>query len=227
MSKSPKILIVDDEKNILILLKKVLDDMHYAVETCAEGIKALSILNKQNIDVVLLDLNLPDLGGIEILKSISQMPQKPDVIIITAFGNIENAVEAMKLGAVDFMQKPFTPEQVRNTVMKVIERRSFALNDAVNYDQSIEMAKKLIKDGLYKQAAEYAQKAIDFLPSNPEGYNFLGAILEIKGDLKNAIEAYQTACHIDPMYEPARKNLERITKLHRNRNIELDMSKLK
>jgi DNA-binding NtrC family response regulator len=227
MPNKPKILIVDDEKNILILMKKVLDDSNYSVDTCLEGIKALSILNKQKIDILLLDLNLPDLGGMEILKDIGRMEYKPDVIIITAFGNIENAVEAMKLGAVDFMQKPFTPEQIRNTVAKVLERRNFALNDAGNYDQNIEMSKKLIKDGLYKQASEFAQKAIDFMPSNPEGFNFLGAILEIRGDLKNAIEAYQTACHIDPLYEPSRKNLERITKLHRNRDIELDMSKLK
>lgn len=227
MPHKPKILIVDDEKNILILMKKVLDDTNYTVETYTEGIKALNILNKQHIDILLLDLNLPDLGGMEILKNIRQNENKPDVIIITAFGNIENAVEAMKLGAVDFIQKPFTPDQIRDTVRKVLGRRNFAKDDTLNYDESIEMAKKLIKDGLYKQASEYAQKAIDFVPSNPEGYNFLGAILEIRGDLKNAIEAYQTACHIDPLYEPSRKNLERITKLHRNRDIELDMSKLK
>jgi DNA-binding NtrC family response regulator len=227
MSQKQKILIVDDEKNILLLMKKVLDELNFSVDTCMEGIKALTLLQKQNIDLLLLDLNLPDIGGMDILKSIGHMARKPDVIIITAFGNIENAVETMKLGAVDFMQKPFTPDQIRSTVLKVMERRNFALNDTVNYDQSIEMAKKLIKDGLYKQASEFAQKAIDFMPSNSEGYNFLGAILEIRGDLKNAIEAYQTACHIDPMYEPARKNLERITTLHRNRDIELDMSKIK
>lgn len=227
MSDKPKILVVDDEKNILILIKKVLEESPYSVESCAEGSKALAILKKQKIDVLLLDLNLPDIGGIEILKSLVNQLHKPDVIIITAFGNIDNAVETMKLGAVDFIQKPFSPDQIRDTVRKVLERRNFAMNDTSNYEQSIEMSKKLIKDGLYKQASEFAQKAIDFLPSNPEGYNYLGAILEIRGDLRNAIEAYQTACHIDPMYEPARKNLERITKLHRNRDIELDMSKFK
>ncbi|HNW99950.1 MAG TPA: response regulator [Candidatus Cloacimonadota bacterium] len=227
MSNKTKILIVDDEKNILTLLKKTLDHMDYDVSTAEDGNKALTHLQKEDYDILFLDLNLPDITGMEILQRLSRQQQKPDIVIITAFGNIDNAVEAMKLGAVDFIQKPFTPDQIRSTVLKLIERRNFALNDTSNYDQSIEMAKKLMKDGLYKQAGDYAQKAIDFMPSNPEGYNYLGAILEIRGDLKNAIEAYQTACHIDPKYEPARKNLESITKLHRNRDIELDMSKLK
>lgn len=227
MNNKIKILLVDDEKNILILLKKVIDSLHYTVTTCDDGAEALELLRKESFDILFLDLYLPHVSGMEILKDISSHPVKPDVIIITAFGNIENAVEAMQLGAVDFVQKPFTPEQIRDIITKVMARRSIALDDADNYEQALESAKKLMKDGLFKQATEFVQKAIDLMPSNPEGYNFLGAVLEIRGDLRNAIEAYQTACHIDPAYEPSRKNLERITRLHRNRDIELDMSKLK
>ena len=115
----------------------------------------------------------------------------------------------MKLGAVDFIRKPFSPTEVREIVRQVFDREALVEDDATDYRTLIEICKRAIQDGRFEEAGEVARRAIARDPAQPEAYNLFGAILEIRGDSQEALKFYRAALDIDPTYQPARANLER------------------
>jgi len=116
------ILIVDDEKNIRLTLSTSLEALGVETISAENGEEALVKLREKEFGLILLDLHMPGVDGMEVLRRVRE--NRPDIriIILTAYGTIELAVEAMKLGAVDFIQKPFVPEQIRERVARVMSR---------------------------------------------------------------------------------------------------------
>ena len=119
---SSKILIVDDEPFNLDVLEQELTDLGYAVERASEGAQALSEVDKLAPELVLLDYLMPGMNGIEVLHAIRKTHKDLPVVIVTAHGSIELAVEAIKAGADDFITKPFDPEHLALVVKKNLER---------------------------------------------------------------------------------------------------------
>ena len=116
-----KILIVDDEKNMRLILNKILSKEGYEIYQAENGKQALKEVKKSSPDLVLLDLKLPDINGIEVLEKIKQHDNSIIVIILTAYGDIKNAVEAMKLGAYDYLKKPFDNEEMILVIKKALD----------------------------------------------------------------------------------------------------------
>jgi two-component system, NtrC family, nitrogen regulation response regulator NtrX len=123
MSVNPKILIVDDEAGIRESLSSILRDERYSVEAVDSAELALERLHSGNVEVVLLDVWLPGMDGMEALSRIQSLPQPPSVIIISGHGTIETAVRATKLGAFDFIEKPLSLERIIVLVRNAIEQR--------------------------------------------------------------------------------------------------------
>jgi two-component system nitrogen regulation response regulator NtrX len=123
MSASPKILIVDDEAGIRESLSSILRDERYSVEAVESAELALERLSSGSVEVVLLDVWLPGMDGMEALSRIQSLPQPPSVIIISGHGTIETAVRATKLGAFDFIEKPLSLERIIVLVRNAIEQR--------------------------------------------------------------------------------------------------------
>jgi len=115
-----KILVVDDESIIRENLERILSEENYQVTSVATGEEALSFLKETDVDVVLLELNLPDTTGIEVLKKGKELDPDLLVIIITGYASVESAVQALKLGAYDYIKKPFKAD-----VIKLIVRLAF------------------------------------------------------------------------------------------------------
>jgi two-component system response regulator AtoC len=135
----PVILLVDDEDTIRLFLEKTLREEGYEALTAATGGEALEIAMNELPDLMLLDLKLPDINGIEVLKRIKEEIPEVCVIMLTAFGDIETAVSAMKKGAFDFVSKPVNLEQLMLTVQKGLEsqkltRELFQLRRRVKLD---------------------------------------------------------------------------------------------
>jgi DNA-binding NtrC family response regulator len=107
------ILVVEDERIVRDSLSEWLMDEGYKVRTVKDGYEALKVINEGPVDVIVLDMKMPGLNGLEVLKELRARGTQARVIIITAYGSIENAVEAMKLGAVDYITKPFPPESLK------------------------------------------------------------------------------------------------------------------
>jgi DNA-binding response OmpR family regulator len=199
------ILIVDDEKNIRLALSMALEKLEIPVETAASGEEAMDKLEQGSYEIMLLDLRMPGMDGMEVLRRVSQQRPEIKVIIITAYGSIEMAVEAMKLGAVDFLQKPFDAADVRRVVRRLLVRTW----GAQGYDYYLAMAKRRVQERYFDVAAVYAQKAVFLNPERPEALNLLGGIAEAKGNRQEALDYYRGALTRDPDYAPAKLNLER------------------
>ncbi|MGH7766512.1 MAG: sigma-54-dependent transcriptional regulator, partial [Candidatus Binatia bacterium] len=119
-----KILIVDDEPFNLDLLEQELTDRGYAVERAGGGLEALGKVESFHPDLVLLDYQMPGMNGVDVLKELRGRGYDTPVIMITAYGTIERAVQAMKEGAYDFIPKPFEPDHLALVVRKALERES-------------------------------------------------------------------------------------------------------
>jgi DNA-binding response OmpR family regulator len=224
MEKKP-ILVVDDEKNIRLTLSQSLESLEMTVQTAVNGEEALQMLRDRSFGLVFLDLKMPGMDGMEVLLRIKEDWPKIRVIIITAHGSIESAVEAMKLGAVDFIQKPFSPGEIRELATQVLEREVLDEESAVDYRSLIELTKRHISDRGFAAARETVRKAIAADPAQPEAYNLLGALLEIKGDWLEAQKFYRAALDIDPTFKPARQNLDRTTSWNKFGKIDLGPDK--
>lgn len=122
-----KILVADDEKNMLWALTNVLSKQGFKTFTARDGEEAIHQFNKHLPDVVLLDLKMPKKNGIEVLKEIKKINDSIPVIMITAHGNIETAIEAMKLGAFDYVQKPFEMEEINVLIKKALKIRDLTM----------------------------------------------------------------------------------------------------
>ena len=120
---NPKILIVDDEKDVRDTLSDRLQMHGYEVGTASDGLQALEKVEKESPELVLLDIRLPRLGGMKVLSRIRRKHPETLVIMITAHGTAQNAGEAMKQGAYDFIEKPFDPGIIRIKVDKALERQ--------------------------------------------------------------------------------------------------------
>jgi DNA-binding NtrC family response regulator len=119
----PQILVVDDDPDILTLLRMPLAQLGYAVRTATTGQEALSMLASEQPALMLLDLRLPRLSGVDVLKQLKQTAPELTVIVMTAYATVEKAVEAMKAGAYDFLTKPLTPGHLELVVQKALERQ--------------------------------------------------------------------------------------------------------
>jgi len=119
---SSRVLIVDDEPFNLDILKEELGDKGYVVETATDGGNALRKVEASQPDLILLDYMMPDLNGLEVLKELRRKGNEVPVVMITAHGTIERAVQAMKEGAYDFITRPFEPDHIGLVVQKALER---------------------------------------------------------------------------------------------------------
>ncbi len=114
------ILIVDDEKNYLVVLEALLGSEGYEIVTALNAKSAISTAEEADLDLIITDMKMPGMSGMELLEKIKSMKPELPVIMMTAFGTIEMAVEAMRKGAYDYIQKPFENEQLKLTVKKAL-----------------------------------------------------------------------------------------------------------
>ncbi len=132
-----RILVVDDEKNIRRTMAMAIESMDHEVVCVASGAEAFKELRSSAFQVVFLDLKLHQESGLEVLPEIMRLAPRAAVVMVTAFASIETAVEAMRLGAFDYLPKPCTPDQVRQLLVKIertkrLENRVVELESQVN-----------------------------------------------------------------------------------------------
>lgn len=185
-----RILVVDDTKNIRMLLTKCLEHEGYQVETASDGQEALDMFRKNKYDLAFLDIKMSRLSGTEVLKSIREIGIDTPVIIITAYATVKNAVECTKLGAVTYIQKPFTADKIRTVLSELMVqlKDNSALRRAKN---ALETARQLIEAGDFEEAVEMIRGIIPDEMDNPECYFLLSRAYQGIGNMQIADKFYK------------------------------------
>src|SRR5258706_5735405 len=116
-----RILIIDDNESLRYTLASVLEESGFEPSAVEDGHKALDAIKRNQYELVICDMKLPGMDGMQILKEIKKIREDLPVIMLTAFGDIKNAVEAMKYGAQDYLTKPFDNEDMIITIRKALE----------------------------------------------------------------------------------------------------------
>jgi DNA-binding NtrC family response regulator len=173
-----KILIADDDKNLRKVLANELSEAGYEVAQADNGIKTIQLLEKDDYDVLLLDLNMPGMSGMEILKKIRDLDIPSEVVILTAYATVSTAVEAMKNGAYDYLTKPFQIQELITAIERAYEKKKLLNENLLLKSQlkrQTEKKKIVTHDPLMLEVLETARKfALSTLPVLVTGESGVG-----------------------------------------------------
>ncbi len=125
-----RILVLDDDPIVTLSCKRILGAEGYSISTVEKGEDALNKLAKEDFDLLISDVRLPDINGMEVLKESRVLKPKTDVVIITGYPTLDDARESTKLGASEYIEKPFTPDFMLNVAKKVFDTRGWILRKA-------------------------------------------------------------------------------------------------
>jgi DNA-binding response OmpR family regulator len=228
MNQQAQILIVDDEPNVRLGFRTTLETAGYAVDEAEDGPAALDLLERSAVRLVLLDLKMPGLDGMAVLRRLREMGNDVPVVIITAHGKIPDAVAAIRLGAIDFLSKPLTPSELRRVVREVLARHTEPASAPESEPMpsppetghpttltttppalDLTSAKRALNRREFDRAAELLEQALDLVPDSPEALTLTGVLRESCGQDHAAYQAYKAALESDPRYGPARENMQR------------------
>lgn len=124
--KTKKILIVDDEENARLGLSKLLAQEGYEVESVANGLEALEFLGRKQVNLIISDINMPQMNGLAFLRELNRHHPEMQVIMITAYGGVESYLNAMNLGAFEYIHKPVKLEELKSVMKKIFTRHQTA-----------------------------------------------------------------------------------------------------
>ena len=171
-----RVLVVDDEENLRLVLRTLLRRHGYEVETAPTGEEALTLVDSFGPDVVLTDVRMPKMGGLDLLATLKAKGNDATVIVMSAYGNMDLALEAMKAGAYDYVQKPFKPDEVVLALKKAEERESLrrenrALRDEIRKEHRFEdiLAKSAKMQDIFRTITKIAEYKTTVLITGESG----------------------------------------------------------
>lgn len=150
--KNFKVLFVDDDQHILSIVEQFISRWGFGITTVSSGAQAIEMVRDDHYNVAFTDLIMPEMGGMEILKQIKQISPETEVIIVSGYGTIESAIEAMKLGSYDFLQKPINFDRFKILIDRIIEKQKLKeenqlirsrLKERYKYDELVGMHPKM------------------------------------------------------------------------------------
>ena len=206
-----RILIVDDDESIRDVLVETLASMDVETEAVESGLEALLRLGDRHFDLVLLDLRLPGVPGMDVLREVRISSPETPVIVIAADSDVGSVVETMQAGAAGFIVKPFVPDDIRSAVMNALDHDLQERLSDDSYQDHIRLAKRSLMERRLAAAGEHARRALALRPSQPAPFNIMGVIMQLKMQITEAQKYYRSALALDEGFSPARKNLENLS----------------
>ena len=210
---SARILIVDDETNVRLNYRITLETEGYEIFEAGSAALALQELVERSFAVAILDLRMPEMDGLELLAKMREVGITVPAIIVTAYSDVPNAVKAMKLGAIDFLQKPLRPEDLRSIVAEILKRHAPQRDPAETFNSHIVAAKRCLNLRSFALARIHLVKALELNTKSVEAFNLAGVLAEMLDDQDKAKKYYGQAIKLDKNYEPAQQNMRRLFEL--------------
>jgi DNA-binding response OmpR family regulator len=207
-----RILIVDDEPNVRLNYRITLELEGYQVDETGLSTEALKKVKVDKFDLVILDMRMPRMGGLDLLAAMRAQRVNTPAIIITAFSDVPHAVRAIQLGASDFLQKPLRPEDLRRVVQEVIARNepSGKRPEIADFERSASEARRLMQSGDLGAAKGHVLHAIELNTNSPDTFNLAGELAERTGDIERARKLFEAAIKLDGDNGPAKQGLRRV-----------------
>ena len=208
-----RIFIVDDERTIRLTFRLALETDGYEVQEAACVDEANMGLKSEPYDLVILDLRIGEDSGLNVLAEMRKRGIKTPTLMITAYGSIRQAVQAMQLGAIDFLEKPIEPAALRAIVAEILDRhapRTIDPGTTPALSNLLREAKRLINVQDFPSASMCVAAALKIDKASPEAHNLQGILAEIAGDYDEARLAYGRAIKLDPRHEAAQQNMRRL-----------------
>jgi DNA-binding response OmpR family regulator len=209
-----KILIVDDEMNVRLNYRIALETEGYEIFEAASAASALEKLARQSFDLAILDMRMPAMDGLELLAKMREVGITVPAMIVTAYSDVPHAVQAMKLGAIDFLQKPLRPEDLRRIVAEILKRHAPQKEPpAESFNSHIVAAKRCLNLRSFSMARTHLVKALELNTRSVEAFNLAGVLAEMLDDVDKAKKYYGQAIKLNKNYEPAQQNMRRLFEL--------------
>jgi DNA-binding NtrC family response regulator len=186
----------------------VLEAAGYKVDATGDGEDAILKCKEQPYDIALIDIQMPKMDGLEVLRYLRGLRPKMAVVMLTAYGTVARAVEAMKVGAVDFLEKPFDPKAIQLLCEEIFQRQKTGAG--VSMEDLLHMAELARERKAYVEARVYLKTAMMREVTRPEPYYWLGHISELEGDNRRAMQYYSLALDASADYQPADEALKRL-----------------
>lgn len=218
MNRAAHVLIVDDEPNVRLMFRTSLSSEGYTLSVAEDGESALKAQETSPSDLILLDLQMPGIDGLATLRRLRDRGDDVAVVFITAHGSVPHAVEAMKLGAIDFLPKPITPEALRQIVASVLHRQQAnvpashsnePITPPIQAGINLNRAKRAINMRHFDEAEVFLKQALALVSHSAETHNLMGVLHEMKGEHDASYRSYRAALKVDRHYEPAKHNMQR------------------
>ena len=212
---SASILVVDDERNVRLMYRAALDSM-FTVHEADSAARALEMFKARRYDVAILDLRMPDMTGLELLEQMNERGITTPVVFITAYADVPNAVSAMKFGAIDFLQKPITPDQLpRLQKMSLSATPSRIANPRNRMTSSISSVARSAPSisAISPPPVPISSALSRSTPIPPQALNLAGVMFEMREEFDQARRYYGRAIKINSDFEPAQANMRRIYEL--------------
>ena len=210
-----KIFLIDDERTIRLTFRLALETDGYDVREAASMDEAMAGFQAEKYDLVVLDLRIGGDSGLDVLSAMRQRGIQTPTLMITAYGSIRNAVRAMQLGAIDFLEKPIEPVALRRLVADILGRHRPRPGHVLpgSLEDCLREGKRLINLQRFDAAAEKIAAALKLDDHSPEVHNLRGILFEIAGEYDAAKQSYGQAIRLDSRHEGAQQNMRRLYEL--------------
>jgi DNA-binding NtrC family response regulator len=206
-----RILVADDQRSDRGNLKIILEAAGYRVDATGDSEEVIARCHARHYDIVFVDIHMTKIGALELVRYIRKFSEKTPVVMLSQYGTMAAVVEAMRLGAVDFIEKPFDSEKIHLLCEEILQRRQLAANESVN--ELLRLAEMAQERDNYREARVYLKMAMLRDGKRPEPYFWLSELCEAHGDIREALYYYCRAIDAGPTIEPARKALGRLKQM--------------
>ena len=206
-----RILVAADQRNVRGNLKMILEASGYRVDATGDCEEAVARCHRRYYDIIFIDIHMPKIEGLDLVRCIRELNGKTTVVTLSQYGAITKVVEAMKLGAVDFIEKPLDPRKVQLLCNEILRRHALMNNDTVS--ELLQSAELALEQKSFVEARIYLKMAMLRDKDRAEPCFWLSELYESQGDVREALHYFCRALDAGPSFQPTRKSLSRLKQL--------------
>jgi DNA-binding NtrC family response regulator len=206
-----RILVADDQRSVRGNLTMILEAAGYRIDATGDSEEVLARCHGRHYDIAFIDINMTKVDGLDLIRRIRALSKNTTVVTLSRYGAIAKVAEAMKLGAIDFVEKPIDPRKIQLLCEEVLRRRALMINETV--DELLHLAELAMERDVFMDVRAYLKMAMLRDENRAEPYYWLSELCEAQGDIREALHYYCRALDAGPTFQPARKALKRLKRL--------------